>query len=1114
MASGATTPSTVSSSTLVVSPDDLKSLLHQGPSQVTSASDLVEFLASRAAVSSAVYVYDVAEQIGFGALTKSWVGSLKYSAPVIPLQTRAGAGLSLVGRLSEGTSQDAITGSVLTTYTTPAGLAAMAASLSYLPPASSRSRLIVQVPAVTPVGDTFTLSPTLASLSTSFSIFPDSLAIILSATPQETVDFALLAYKLKDWHVVHIFDHHSAAREVGHNLVSNHVKDVSGLSVSEAVRVAGYAPFEFAGDRSARTVFVLLNGQLALIAKALASRTAGVAVVIVRVLRPWSADELQKVIPSTAEQVYVYDDVPCETTRGPLFAEVFASLYDPTHPAMIRAQRITPDKEREFISDPTLFYSHLASLSDHSSPDISLENAGTKLLFLSTPSNPLTLFNQLIADTFSREISMRRLTDYDVFSKAGGVTADRIILSPMNDDGNFLPVSLALPFSAGLADFMCIIDSDLLKSHSVLDCAKPKSAVLVITSWSSAELLANLPPQVLALVLRRKIRLYNIDAKLIASELSRDAATRETAESLIIYLAFLRLYLGKVSNKATVRKLALRLIPDGLRDDIFSEINARTWESLLQAELSVDHEISSHPLDTATNILPLKRFESNTIAVDTGSGQTVYNGSKVSSWHEAAKHLLFPSVFTPLLPILPETEEFPQLPSLHPELADRTYLVTCAVNRRLTPLDYDRNVFHLEFDTEGTGLKYAIGEALGVHGWNDAEEVLDFCAWYGVDPDRVITLPVLGGEKMHSRTVFQALQQQVDLFGEPPKSFYTDLAPYATSPLEKFALQFIGSPEGSSTFKKLNEKDTVTFAQVLQRYRSAKPGIEILCEMIGDTKPRHYSIASAQSVVGNRVDLLVVTVEWTAPNGNQRYGQCTRYLAGLKIGQKVTVSVKPSVMKLPPDNNQPIIMAGLGTGAAPFRAFLQHRAWLSEQNIKVGPVYYYFGSRHQHQEFLYGEEIEAYILDNVITKAGLAFSRDGPKKVYIQHKMLEDAGSLADLLKNEAGVFYLCGPTWPVPDVYETLVNALVKNDQSMTRESAGDFLESLKEEERYVLEVTLPTFACGDLLPYISSVGLLNHMPDVWKRALNDIFECICEICIKNRVCDVELSVGYVFTV
>lgn len=148
-------------------------------------------------------------------------------------------------------------------------------------------------------------------------------------------------------------------------------------------------------------------------------------------------------------------------------------------------------------------------------------------------------------------------------------------------------------------------------------------------------------------------------------------------------------------------------------------------------------------------------------------------------------------------------------------------------------------------------------------------------------------------------------------------------------------------------------------------------------------------------------------------------------------------------------------MAGLGTGAAPFRAFLQYRAWIKQQGIEVGPVYYYFGSRHQSQEYLYGEEIEAFIEDGVITRAGLAFSRDGPKKVYIQHKMLEDSEALADMLQDKEGVFYLCGPTWPVPDMYEALVNALVKY-KGYDAVSAGDYLQSLKAEERYILEVSL----------------------------------------------------------
>ncbi len=150
---------------------------------------------------------------------------------------------------------------------------------------------------------------------------------------------------------------------------------------------------------------------------------------------------------------------------------------------------------------------------------------------------------------------------------------------------------------------------------------------------------------------------------------------------------------------------------------------------------------------------------------------------------------------------------------------------------------------------------------------------------------------------------------------------------------------------------------------------------------------------------------------------------------------------------------QPLILAGLGTGAAPFRAFLQHRAFLASQGTPVGPLYYYFGSRYRSKEYLYGEEIEAFILDKTITRAGLAFSRDSKKKVYIQHLMTQDSEDLVRMLHRDNGVFYFLWADLACPDVYETLVAALGKYN-GLGPTEADEYLEGLKEEERYVLEV------------------------------------------------------------
>ncbi|KAK5002150.1 sulfite reductase [NADPH] flavoprotein component, partial [Cryomyces antarcticus] len=330
----------------------------------------------------------------------------------------------------------------------------------------------------------------------------------------------------------------------------------------------------------------------------------------------------------------------------------------------------------------------------------------------------------------------------------------------------------------------------------------------------------------------------------------------------------------------------------------------------------------------------------------------------LKTWVTAAKGLAF-------------TEAYGTSIALRPDLGVKTSVVHVKEHRRLTPLTYDRNIFHIEFDLSNSGLTYDIGEALGIHAENDKDEVNEFIKWYGLNPDEVVEVPTRDDANvLENRTVYQALLQNVDIFGRPPKKFYEALAEFADNEEEKTQLLLLGTggnQEAQVEFKRRAEVDTITYADVLLEFPSAHPSFHEIVRIVSPMKRREYSIASSQKVTPNSVSLLVVTVDWVDPKGRDRFGQATRYLNGLHLGAPVTVSVKPSVMKLPQKSTAPLIMAGLGTGLAPFRAFVQERAWQKQQGMPIGSVLLYMGSRHQREEYLYGEEWEAYQDAGIIT---------------------------------------------------------------------------------------------------------------------------------------------------
>lgn len=390
--------------------------------------------------------------------------------------------------------------------------------------------------------------------------------------------------------------------------------------------------------------------------------------------------------------------------------------------------------------------------------------------------------------------------------------------------------------------------------------------------------------------------------------------------------------------------------------------------------------------------------------------------------------------------------------TVHPSAKEDVHLLTLTENRRLTPASYHRNVFHLEFSTKGTGLTYEIGDALGVYGQNNSEEVSEFLSAYGKDilnPDAFVQNSSDNGSQ-NIVTVKQLFTSYLDIFGKPSQAFYADLSKYATDDYEQRKLEWIGT-DWKEGFK-LRQLETVTFADVLLEFPSARPSLPELMKLIPNIKPRHYSIASSMKANPGSVHLLVVLVEWETRNGRKRYGQCSKFLADCKPGTRVAVDIMPSILRLPKDPKAPIIMAGLGTGMAPFRAFLQERVHLKKLGVEVGEMVLYFGARHRAQEYLYGNELDEYARQGHVTLR-LAFSRDQKKKVYIQHKIVEDAEHLGKLLLEKNGNFYLCGPTWPVPDIAKALKDGF-EVGAGLSAEKAKEQLDALKSEGRYVLEV------------------------------------------------------------
>ncbi len=341
--------------------------------------------------------------------------------------------------------------------------------------------------------------------------------------------------------------------------------------------------------------------------------------------------------------------------------------------------------------------------------------------------------------------------------------------------------------------------------------------------------------------------------------------------------------------------------------------------------------------------------------------------------------------------------------------------------RKLNAEGSAKDVHHVEFSLDGSGLVYEAGDALGVFAHNCPSLVADVLAALGADGEEAVPAPT--GEAMALR---RALTECYDL-GRPS--------------VELIAL--LQSPDAAPPDSSLHVLDLLLIS-------ACRPRPADFVAALKKIAPRLYSISSSPHAHAGQVHLTVGAVRYDA-HGRTRKGLCSTFLAerALARGQANVFVHTNAKFRPPADPTTTMIMVGPGTGIAPFRAFLHHR----RATGATGRNWLFFGDQRAATDFLYRDELQTLQTDGVLTRLDLAWSRDQSEKVYVQQRMREQATELFAWL--EAGAhFYVCGDASRMArDVHAALLD-VVTTAGDRSPEEAASYVQQLQQAKRYQRDV------------------------------------------------------------
>ncbi|NUO00757.1 MAG: flavodoxin domain-containing protein [Saprospiraceae bacterium] len=351
-----------------------------------------------------------------------------------------------------------------------------------------------------------------------------------------------------------------------------------------------------------------------------------------------------------------------------------------------------------------------------------------------------------------------------------------------------------------------------------------------------------------------------------------------------------------------------------------------------------------------------------------------------------------------------------------------------------------KETYHLELGLEGSGLVYEPGDSLGIWAQN---------------PDRLVG-QVLAATKFSG-------SEQVEFEGAP-----TDLATVLKKHKELSVLhRNVLEQYGAQTEHSAAINAVVTDHERLKKYlwgrnagdllREFPSGLtpQQLTDILRPIAPRLYSIASSLAAHPEEAHLTVSALRYEFGR-TSREGLASVFLADRKeVGDSIGVFIERNeYFKLPADDSTDLILIGPGTGVAPFRAFVEERNERRDASLsKQGRNWLFFGNPNFTTDFLYQREWLQYLKSGALDRLDVAFSRDQPEKIYVQHRLLERSRQLFDRLENGANC-YICGDkNHMAPGVQQAFLQ-IIARESGKGEVYAAEYLSNLKKQRRYLEDV------------------------------------------------------------